>query len=223
VLATANPDKAAEIADILGPSGVVELLPRPPGMPDVEETGATLVENARLKASALVGFTGCAAVADDTGLEVEALGGEPGVYSARYAGPDATYADNVAKLLRELGALREAAGQRRARFVTVALAAFPDGRELVSEGSVDGTIAYETRGSEGFGYDPVFVPDEGGGLTFAEMPAEDKHAVSHRGRAFRALADQLVELLADQPPDGAPAPAPAPATEGQASGDSGSG
>ncbi|MHB8219648.1 MAG: RdgB/HAM1 family non-canonical purine NTP pyrophosphatase [Acidimicrobiales bacterium] len=191
VLATANPDKAAEIAAILAANGAVELLARPSGAPDVEETGDTLVENARLKASALVGFTGQASVADDTGLEVDALGGAPGVYSARYAGPAAGYADNVAKLLAELGALPDAGGERRARFVTVAMVAFPDGSEVLAEGAVEGCIATVPRGSEGFGYDPIFVPDEGGGLTFAEMPSADKHAVSHRGRAFRALADRL--------------------------------
>ena len=180
VLASANPDKAAEIAAILAGH---ELLPRPPDVPDVDETGTTLEENARLKAVALVEATGQAAVADDTGLEVRALGGAPGVYSARYAGEDASYADNVAKLLGALDGIED----RRARFRTVALARFPDGREVVAEGVVDGTIAVAARGEAGFGYDPLFVPDEGDGRTFAEMTADDKHAISHRGRAFRAL------------------------------------
>jgi XTP/dITP diphosphohydrolase len=186
VLATANADKAREIADILGSS--VTLLPRPPSVPDVEETGDTLLANARLKARALVAATGEAAIADDTGLEVDALGGAPGVYSARYAGEQATYADNVAKLVE---ALAEVEGDRRARFRTVALAAWPDGREVVAEGTVEGDIALAPRGHGGFGYDPVFVPREGDGRTFAEMPAADKHRLSHRGRAFRALAAQL--------------------------------
>jgi XTP/dITP diphosphohydrolase len=186
VLATANADKAREIADILGSS--VTLLPRPPSVPDVEETGDTLLANARLKARALVAATGQAAIADDTGLEVDALAGAPGVYSARYAGEQATYADNVAKLVE---ALAEVEGDRRARFRTVALAAWPDGREVVAEGTVEGDIALEPRGDGGFGYDPVFVPSEGDGRTFAEMPAADKHRLSHRGRAFRALAAQL--------------------------------
>jgi XTP/dITP diphosphohydrolase len=180
VLASANPDKAREIAAILTGH---DLVPRPADVPDVDETGETLEENARLKAVALVDATGEAAVADDTGLEVAALGGAPGVYSARYAGEDATYADNVAKLVRSL----EGAGDRRARFRTGALARFPDGREVIAEGVVDGTITAEARGAAGFGYDPLFVPDEGDGRTFAEMTAEEKHAVSHRGRAFRAL------------------------------------
>ena len=185
VLASANPDKAAEIAAIL--SGH-EVQPRPPEVPDVEETGTTLEENARLKAVALVDATGEASLADDTGLEVKALNGAPGVYSARYAGEGATYADNVAKLLAAL----EGVDDRRARFRTVALARFPDGREVLAEGIVDGTIATVARGTAGFGYDPLFVPDGGDGRTFAEMTAEEKHAVSHRGRAFRAL-DRLLQ------------------------------
>ena len=185
VLATANPHKAAEIADLL--AGVVEVLPRPAGVPDVPETGSTLLDNARLKAEALVAATGRPAVADDTGLEVDALGGAPGVYSARFAGEGASYADNVTKLLRAL----EGRADRRARFRTVALARWPDGAELVAEGVVDGTIALAPRGSGGFGYDPVFEPDEGGGRTFAELVDESlgaKHRVSHRGRAFGRLA-----------------------------------
>jgi len=194
VLASANPDKVTEIAAILGDALDVELVPRPPEVPDVVEDGATLLDNARLKARALVAATGLPAVADDTGLEVAALGGAPGVYSARYAGEGATYADNVAKLLAELEALPDRGGERKAGFCTVALAAFPDGTELWAEGVVDGTIAPRARGSGGFGYDPVFVPDEGGGPTFAEMTPEAKHAISHRGRAFRGLAGLLVDL-----------------------------
>jgi XTP/dITP diphosphohydrolase len=196
VLASANPDKAAEIEGILSGALEVTLLPRPADVPDVVEDGETLLDNARLKARALVAATGEAAVADDTGLEVDALGGAPGVYSARYAGEDATYADNVAKLLRELGALGDAGGERRARFRTVALAAFPDGSELWAEGAVEGSIAPAGRGDAGFGYDPVFVvaASEGGdGRAFAEMTAGEKGAVSHRGRAFRALAALLAE------------------------------
>jgi XTP/dITP diphosphohydrolase len=193
VLATANPDKAREIGEILGPH--VMLIPRPDEVADVEETGATLLDNARLKARALVAATGRPTIADDTGLEVEALAGAPGVMSARYAGEGATYAANVAKLLAALadaGAGRPQ--QRRARFRTVALAAWPDGTEVIAEGVVDGTIAGEQRGEEGFGYDPVFVADEGDGQTFAEMSSEEKHRLSHRGRAFRGLAERLAAL-----------------------------
>lgn len=184
VLATANPDKTREIQEILGDD--VELLARPAEVPDVEETGDTLEANARLKARALVDATGVAAIADDTGLEVDALGGAPGVYSARYAGEGATYADNVAKLLEALAGRPD----RSARFRTVAIAVWPDGSEIIAEGSVEGTIAREASGSGGFGYDPVFVP-AGAAVTFAEMTSEAKHAVSHRGRAFRALAARL--------------------------------
>ncbi|MGH9064424.1 MAG: RdgB/HAM1 family non-canonical purine NTP pyrophosphatase [Acidimicrobiales bacterium] len=190
VLATANPDKAAEIAAVLGPVAGLELVPRPAGFPEVEETGETLVDNARLKAQALARATGEAAVADDTGLEVVALGGAPGVRSARYAGDHATYADNVAELL---GAL-EGVGDRRARFRTVAMVAWPGGAEMVAEGSVDGTIAVSRRGEGGFGYDPVFVPAGGDGRTFGQMTGAEKEAVSHRGRAFRALAGRLATL-----------------------------
>jgi XTP/dITP diphosphohydrolase len=191
VLASANPDKVKEIVAVLSASLPVELLPRPATVPEVVEDADTLVGNARLKARALTLATGTAAVADDTGLEVDALGGAPGVYSARYAGEAPTYADNVAKLLRELSASAEGGGARRASFRTVALVAFPDGSEVWAEGVLTGTIAAKGRGSNGFGYDPVFVPDGGDGRTFAEMRPEEKDAVSHRGRAFRALATAL--------------------------------
>ena len=184
VLASANPDKVKEIRELLAG---FEVLPRPTDLPDVDETGATLEDNARLKAVAVADATGEAAVADDTGLEVAALDGAPGVRTSRFAGETATYADNVAKLVTVLDGVDD----RRARFRTVALVRFPDGREVVAEGSVDGTIAGEPRGTEGFGYDPLFVPDEGDGRTFAEMTAAEKHDLSHRGRAFRALADLL--------------------------------
>jgi XTP/dITP diphosphohydrolase len=191
VLASANPDKVKEIVAVLSAALPVDLLPRPEAVPEVVEDADTLVGNARLKARALVAATDTAAVADDTGLEVDALDGAPGVYSARYAGESATYADNVAKLLRELEALDDHGGARRASFKTVALVAFPDGTEVWAEGMLPGTIAAEGRGANGFGYDPVFVPDGGDGRTFAEMRAEEKDAVSHRGRAFRALAVEL--------------------------------
>jgi XTP/dITP diphosphohydrolase len=187
VLATANPDKAAEIAAILGPA--IELVPRPTGIPEVVEDADTLEGNARLKAAAIAEATGLPALADDTGLEVDELDGDPGVHSSRYAGEGATYADNTAKLLEAMEGVYPA--QRTARFRTVALARWPDGREVLAEGVVEGLIAPEPEGDSGFGYDPVFVPNEGDGRTFAQMAADEKHALSHRGRAFRALAEAL--------------------------------
>jgi XTP/dITP diphosphohydrolase len=190
VLATANPDKARELADAL--SGLdLELIPRPSSVPDVEETGVTLLANARLKAEALRDATGEDALADDTGLEVDSLGGAPGVWSARYAGEDATYADNVDKLVSEMAkAMRNA---RTARFRTVLVLAGADGSELTVDGVAEGVIADAPRGTEGFGYDPVFVPAGGGGRTFAEMTLAEKQRLSHRGRALRALAVRLRE------------------------------
>jgi XTP/dITP diphosphohydrolase len=189
ILASANPDKVAEIEAILAPAGI-ELLPRPPEVSEVDETGDTLLDNARLKAAALVDATGLPAVADDTGLAVDVLDGAPGVRSSRYAGPAATYADNVAKLLQALDGIPD--DRRTARFETVALARFPDGSEVVATGAVEGRIAVRPRGDGGFGYDPVFVPVEGDGRSFAEMTPGEKHDLSHRGRAFRALGERIM-------------------------------
>ena len=187
VLATANPDKAREIADVLAEAAPgLELVARPPEVPDVDEVGKTLEDNARIKAVALSSATDLPAVADDTGLHVEALDGAPGVRSARFAGEHATYADNVSKLLDVLDALP--LEQRGARFATVAVARWPDGLEVAALGEVEGVITTAARGDGGFGYDPVFVPLEGDGRTFAEMSAGEKHALSHRARAFRTLA-----------------------------------
>ena len=184
VCASANPHKVAEMVDLMG--GVVEMVPRPSDVPDVVEDADTLVGNARLKAHAIMAATQMPALADDTGLFVDSLDGEPGVHTARYAGSSATDADNRSKLLREL-----AAKSRAARFVTVALLCFPDGREIVAEGVCEGSIADSERGERGFGYDPLFIARDGDGRTFAEMTIEEKHVLSHRGRAFRALAAQL--------------------------------
>ena len=185
VCASANPDKVAEIRAIL--DGVVDVLPRPADIPDVVEDADTLVGNARLKAAAISTASGLPALADDTGLEVDALGGAPGVYSARYAGNGCTYEDNRRKLLTELDGVAE----RSARFRTVAIVVWPDGSEVAAEGVCEGRITDDERGGAGFGYDAVFEPLEGGGSTFAEMPAAAKHAISHRGRAFRALLSEL--------------------------------
>lgn len=187
VCASANPDKVVEIRELL--AGVVDLLPRPDGVPDVVEDADTLLGNARLKASALCEATGLPAVADDTGLEVNALGGAPGVYAAMYAGEGCSYADNRAKLLAELDGTTD----RSAAFKTVAIVVWPDGSELAVEGICSGVITDVELGDVGFGYDSVFQPDEGGGATFAEMGRDAKNAISHRGRAFRALLEQLAQ------------------------------
>lgn len=184
VCASANPDKVAEIQDLL--YGVVELLERPASVGDIIEDADTLLGNARLKARAICAATGLPAVADDTGLEVDALNGAPGVHTARFAGEHATYADNRRKMLESLRGVAPEA--RTARFRTVALVAYPDGSERWVEGVCEGAIAETERGERGFGYDAVFVPREGDGRTFAEMPVEAKHDLGHRGRAFRALA-----------------------------------
>jgi XTP/dITP diphosphohydrolase len=185
VCASANPDKVAEFQQLL--DGVVELLPRPADVPDVVEDADTLLGNARLKAEAIVAATGLPAVADDTGLFVEALDGRPGVYTARYAGEGCSYAANRAKMLDELSSVE----QRGARFITVAMVVWPDGSELAVEGVCPGRIAPTERGDVGFGYDAIFAPDEADGLTFAEMSSTAKHAISHRGRAFAALLSAL--------------------------------
>lgn len=197
VLATTNPDKAREIREILAATAPgIELVERPAGVPEVEETEQTLLGNARLKAAMLVKETGLAAIAEDSGIEVEALGGAPGVRSARFAGEPPDEQANVDKVLAELAG-RQGPGERRARFVTVAVAMWPDGREVSAEGVVEGWVAEQRRGSGGFGYDPVFVPFELDGRTFGEIAEESpeaKHALSHRGRAVRALAEKMRDV-----------------------------
>ncbi len=188
VLATANPHKTLEMAAILEGLGIT-VLPRPSDVPDVDETEETLEGNALLKARALVAATGHAAVADDTGLFVDALDGRPGVYSARYAGEHASYEDNVTKLLGEMSGV--AAEQRTARFRSVIAVAYPDGTSLVVDGVLEGVVTQAARGTEGFGYDPVFAPTELGGRTLAELTPTEKNAVSHRARALLALGAAL--------------------------------
>lgn len=193
VAASKNPDKIAEMESILAAAGVVGEMVRGLEWPDVVEDAPTLEGNALLKARRAAESTGLAAIADDTGLEVGALGGAPGVHTARFAGPDAAYEDNTAALLE---ALAEAA-ERSARFRTVAAAVLPDGREIVAEGVLEGRIADRPRGSGGFGYDPVF---EAAGRTLAEMTPEEKNRISHRAEAVRALADALGALRPPAPP-----------------------
>jgi XTP/dITP diphosphohydrolase len=193
ITASANPDKIVEIGAVLRvvlPRLV--LLPRPSDVPEVVEDADTLVGNARLKAVALMRATGRPAISDDTGLFVDALDGAPGIYAARFADENATYADNCAKLLSELQRVgADTPATRRATFTTVAFVAWPDGRELWREGHVVGTITAVAQGSGGFGYDPVFAPVEAGGETFAELGLEVKNDLSHRSRAFRLLAHDL--------------------------------
>ena len=182
--ASANPHKVAEIFDLMG--GIIHLQPRPEGLADVVEDADTLLGNARLKAIAVCDATGMPALADDTGLEVDALDGAPGVRTARFAGEHATDADNRQKMLQEVSGK-----ERTCRFRTVALLRFPDGRELIAEGVCEGTLSLEEIGERGFGYDPLFIATDGDGRTFAQMSVEEKHALSHRGKAFRALAEML--------------------------------
>ena len=191
VLATANQDKVREMRHAL--DGLdVEILTRDdfPGVPEVVEDGATIESNAAKKARAVCEATGLPAVADDTGLEVDALDGEPGVLSSRFAGEGATYADNVRKLLREMEGVP--ANERSARFRCVIALVEPSGAEVFVEGNCEGAIAAAPRGDGGFGYDPVFfVPSRG--CTFAELSLEEKDRISHRGRAMARMRRVLEE------------------------------
>lgn len=186
VLATANPDKVREIEPLLTGVGV-DLVAVTEIVPEwtVDETGETLEENAELKARAAVVATGELAVADDTGLFVDALDGAPGVHSSRFAGEMATYSDNVKLLLDRLRDVAEE--QRQAEFRTAVVIVKPDGTKRAFEGVLQGCITGSPRGKRGFGYDPVFEAC-GEGQTLAELPLSVKNAVSHRARAFRALA-----------------------------------
>jgi XTP/dITP diphosphohydrolase len=180
LLATGNAHKVAEVQAILGPAWRLEAED-----PGVEETGDTFEENALIKARALAASRGVLAVADDSGIEIDALGGAPGVRSARWA----SEGDWIPRVLRELAGV-PAAG-RGCRYVCAAAAVWPGGREEVVRGVVDGVVPPAPRGTGGFGYDPVMAPVEGDGRTFAEMTEAEKHQLSHRGRAFRALAAVL--------------------------------
>ncbi len=189
VLATNNPDKVRELSHALtGLPLRVRALAELGEWPEVEETGETLEENALLKAHTAAGRTGLLCLADDTGLEVDALGGAPGVRSGRYAGERATYAQNVDRLLAEMGGAPE--DRRTARFRCVIAIVEPGGRAQLVEGISEGVILLERRGSEGFGYDPVFLVPELG-KSFAEMSLEEKQSCSHRGRALLKARDLL--------------------------------
>ena len=189
VLATRNRHKGEELAALLGDLGItIRTLDEFPDAPEVVEDGDTCEANAVKKARAIAEFTGLPAVADDTGLEVDALGGRPGIYAARYAGEDATYEDNCRKLLRELaGVPRE---RRTARFLTVAAIALPSGEVRVAQGALDGVIAEAASGTLGFGYDPVFLIPELG-KTLAQLSADQKNTISHRAKAFFKMREIL--------------------------------
>lgn len=189
VLATRNRNKVIELVALLGNLAItIRTLDEFPDAPDVVEDGDTCEANAVKKARAIAESTGLPAVADDTGLEVDALGGRPGVYAARYAGEDATYEDNCRKLLRELtGVPRE---QRTARFLTVAAIALPSDGIRVAQGTLEGVIAEEASGTLGFGYDPVFLIPEFG-KTLAQLPADQKNTISHRAKAFAKVREML--------------------------------
>ncbi len=191
VVASQNPDKIAEVEAVLRALDIASEVERGLSWPPVEETEDTLEGNALVKARAVAAHTAIAALADDTGLEVDALGGAPGVRTARFAGPAATYEANVAKLLEVL----DDRADRGATFRTVVALVTPDGDEITAHGELAGTIAREPRGTGGFGYDPVFEVD---GVTLAEMGEAAKNRISHRARALRALLGML------EPGSGAP-------------------
>jgi XTP/dITP diphosphohydrolase len=199
LLATRNPHKTREFAQLLGPGFELRDLTEMQDVPEIAETGASFVENARIKAVTVSrSFTEELVIADDSGLEVDALGGAPGIFSARYAGENATDEQNVEKLLRELGPARGRAGSNAARFRCVIALAQSGGFLGTFDGAVDGAIAPEPRGNRGFGYDPVFVP-EGFTATFAELPADLKNQISHRARATTKLRQFLQKLSPNDP------------------------
>jgi len=195
VIATHNPGKLREMRELLAPFGIEAHSAGELGLPEPQETGRSFADNARIKAAAAAKATGCAAVADDSGLVVDGLGGEPGIHSARWAGPDKDFRgamNRIHTLLIERGARSPA--QRRAHFIAALCLAWPDGHIEQFEGRVDGVATWPPRGDAGFGYDPLFLPD-GFDRTFGQMSAEEKHelppkgkGLSHRARAFLKLA-----------------------------------
>ena len=200
VIATHNPGKLVEMRDLLALYGVAAVSAGELGLPEPEETGTSFRANARIKAEAAARASGEPAFADDSGLAVDALGGEPGIYSARWAGPSKDFAGAMARidaLLRERGATTPQ--RRKAHFVSALCVAWPDGHREEFEATVDGTLVWPPRGDKGFGYDPMFLPD-GFALTFGEMTSDEKHGLppkgrglSHRARAFLKLAEACLE------------------------------
>ncbi len=188
ILATHNQGKIAEMREMLKPLGIAVSSAAELNLPDVEETGTTFEENAKLKAEQLSALSGLPCLADDSGLCVDALNGRPGVYSARYA-PNRDFDKGMQMLLDELSATKDT--ERKAHFSCVMAFARPDEKTQVFEGRVDGRIAQAKKGSGGFGYDPIFVPDEGDGRSFAEFDGAEKNKISHRGRALRKFLEYL--------------------------------
>ena len=192
IIATHNAHKLAEISRILEPLGIEAVTDRDLGieLPEVDETGTTFAENAYLKAASACEFAGLPAIADDSGLAVDALGGEPGVYSARYGGEGLDDNDRNNLLLKNMKDIP--VGQRQAQFVSAVCCVFPNGDTLRTEGVVRGEIGFAAKGANGFGYDPLFYV---GDRTTAEMSAQEKDAISHRGQALAAFAQKLEEYL----------------------------
>jgi len=186
VIATHNPGKLTELRDLLAPYGVEAVSAGELGLPEPEETGATFIENARIKARAATQATGLPAFADDSGLAVDALNGEPGIYSARRAGPKKDFAAAMQTIEDKLSG----SPNRNAQFVAALCLAWPDGHTEDFEARVDGTLVWPPRGDKGFGYDPIFVPD-GHVKTFGEMSGDEKLPLTHRARAFEKLVAAL--------------------------------
>lgn len=187
MVASHNPGKVREFGELLAPLGAELVSASELGLPEPEETGASFAENARIKALAAAEVSGSVALADDSGLAVAALGGAPGIHSARWAGSGRDFAEAMVRIEKELeerGARDP--GQRRAAFVAALCLAWPDGHCEDFEGRIEGTLVWPFRGDRGFGYDPMFLP-EGFDRTFGEMEPDEKHAISHRARAFRQL------------------------------------
>ncbi len=191
VIASHNPGKLREIAELLEPFAMTVTSAGDLGLAEPEETGATFAENAALKARAATQGAGLPALADDSGLAVRALGGQPGIHSARWAGPDKDFGAAMARVERELGQTAD----RRAAFVCALCLAWPDGAQGTFEGRVEGQLVWPPRGGRGFGYDPIFVP-EGYEITFGEMVPAEKHEISHRARAFAKLVRAVFEAPA---------------------------
>ncbi len=183
VVASHNPGKAREINELLAPHGIEAVSAAALDLDEPEETGDSFAANALIKAEAAVRASGLTSLADDSGLVVPSLGGAPGIHSARWAGPHKDFMAAMERVWREL----DGAPDQRAHFISTLVLAWPDGHAETFEGRVDGTLIWPPRGSNGFGYDPMFAPDGGRGLTFGELPADEKHALSHRARAFDKL------------------------------------